>query len=264
MSFNKVFCINLVSVCLFICVSACLGQNNVSKQERITKEKLDLFFGQSFEPMAINNLIIPVTELKGSYTEFTLFSYRENNGDWLVHDSILFSEVRLKEFVLNENGQISKHTYRPGNYSYGSKEEYYYDKSNKLIEIQFKNKASELKGKTCFSYNGNYSAVYKIYKNDVASSIDTSRLYQFDSIGRIKFCEIYNDEFLLKQTYQFNDQGLAERVVEKLYKNAADYGETEFLFTYKYNELGDWIELLIEQVVESNKLQDFMYKRVLK
>lgn len=243
-------------------ILSCSSQTKNSKliETKITKEKLALFFEQNIDSYSINDIPLPITDLKSVYHDIIIKPFRNVSFNWVAEDSIIYSEKKFNNFKLSKSGKIVEHKKILINGSL-SHRKFTYDENDKLIEVQFLDSELKVSGKTNYSYSDNYLKMYKIHSNYLTNTIDTSRYYEFDSFGRINKLVIILGDDTKKMSFSYNDQGLINNVNQTInFKNDPTNYELQYEFTYQYNDFGDWVGLII--YLDQNKQKGPFYKFV--
>lgn len=252
MSFSKSLRFLICLIFVFP-LKSCTSQteNLIVTETKITKERLELFFEQNKDLYSINDVPFPIFDLKSTYHHFTLKPFRNTSLGWQAEDSIVYSENKFNEYSLSKSGKILEQKKKLFNGAFEHRK-FMYDKNDKLIETQYLDRSLKVNGKINYIYSDDYSKMYKI-----ANSVDTLRYYEFDSIGRVSNFVIYWDDVSRKMILSYNNEGLISNLIQTTnYKNESY--EIKYEMIYKYNQLGDWIELLI--FLEQNNHKEVFYK----
>ncbi len=110
-------------------------ENLTVDEQKITQEKLELFFEQNMSVYEINDIPLPLADLNSSYQHIVIKPFRNTSPDWHAEDSIVYSEKRFNNFKLSKSGKIVEHKETLMN-GFFLHRKFIYDENDKLIEIQ--------------------------------------------------------------------------------------------------------------------------------
>lgn len=214
--------------------------------ERINREKLEIFYEYRLDPMSFNDFIIPVYDLKSTYSQLKLYSFLWQDTEFKLADSVIYEDKVNKSIFLNEKNQILSKNITKGSFKDHS-EVFEYDSNNVLVKIQGYDNLHNKEGKIEFIYNSNYTQMYVISTNKYTPNVkDTIQFYEFDSMKRptsiIKNSNFSNDT----KTIIYGSNGLIELIAQKIFFKRSKLESIIIVkYDYKYNEFGDWIEVTL-------------------
>jgi hypothetical protein len=235
------------------------GNTRIQQVEKISKKNLETFFQYNIEPVTCNDFLVPVTELKSTYSEFalSLFDWRDS---WHLTDSVYYADNASTGITLNENNFIYSKVDNNGKIIFE------YDKNNKLIKKQYFDKSNIKGGYYDFLYDSDYMQMYEVLTNKYTlQKHDTLKFYKFDPAGRPITITEYGKSYKFSKMISYDDNGLIQTIIKKVHLNDPILDKTEAArYTYVFNEKGDWIDLTIEVQDSNNHKSLLRCKRLLK
>lgn len=208
--------------------------------DKISKTEIDIFFSHNIEPVSINDLIIPLNELKGSYKKYSFKLFQGN--DLRYSDSINYSAISKK--ILSKNKKLINTEIN----NFG-KIFFKYDKNNTLVKRESFNNENQKWKTEDFLYNSKYSEMYEVETNNYTQN-DTLKFYTFNiSKKPVRITSFFKKNKLkMLRLIEYNNKGLIQSIAKEYNSNDGLYYKTTAKYNYKFNKKGDWIKLTIYSI----------------